>query len=193
LNRKEQQRMEEILHQFSALNHSNFEELKAQATAGLYSEEDLAYETQSIINFYEARIRPYIEKGEKPEDFDKRYREWRIKVCKNCGEEFAYAWSYDGVTHCSLNCQEEALAKIGVVFSRSHDLKKRYGYFSHPAIVPASALATLRTVFSELDPLVFSSNTSPLPIPPIDSSSKHTDDNQIEQDKSSSNMLEIPS
>lgn len=145
----------------AAVTGQDPEELKAQViTAQLYSEEDSMYEAQSVLNFYKARIEPYLEKAEKPEDFDKRFREWRFRTCAGCGETFAYAWNYEGVGTCSLECAEEALAKIGIIFSRHHDLKKRWGYFYHPAIVSSSALKSLRSLYADAAPDSFAPDES---------------------------------
>lgn len=138
---------EKLLAQMAKVNGTTVEDLKAEAE--IYSTEDYAYEMQSVLNFFEARIQPRIEAKETPVAFDKRYREWRVKICKGCGEEFAYAYHYDGVGSCSLECLEKALNAIGIKFSRHHDLRRRWGQM-HPAIVPATALAALKTLYGEL-------------------------------------------
>jgi hypothetical protein len=116
----------------------------------LYSQESQMYIGQAILNFFAARIQPRLEKGESETAFDKRYREWRIKNCKLCKEEFAYAWSFDGVSYCSHECLEASLKEIGITMQRDRDLKLRYGPYSHPAIVPSAALAVLKDQYSEV-------------------------------------------
>lgn len=121
----------------------------------LYTQETTMYIGQSILNFYAARIQPRIEKGESEGKFDARYREWRIKTCKKCDEEFAYAWSYDGVAYCSMECLEKSLNEIGITMQRDRDLRLRYGVYSHPAIVPAPALKALKELYAEVAPDAF--------------------------------------
>lgn len=113
----------------------------------LYDDETSYYEGQAVLNFYKARIEPRLGKDEFPSDFDKRYREWRIKTCETCEEEFAYAFHYDGVKFCSLECLDSALHKIGLKVTRGRDLKKRWGIFFHPAVVPSTALGYLKELY----------------------------------------------
>jgi hypothetical protein len=189
MDKREQKKLDELMQQFSQVNGTPLEELQKQVESSRYSNEELMYEAQSVLNFYEARIRPYIEKGEQPENFDKRYREWRIRTCRSCGEEFAYAWAFDGVTCCSLECVEAELAKIGLRFSWHKDFKRRYG-FTSPAIVPSSAFATLRTAFQDYVPDVFSSYESDRPIPQVHHVESHIQDTSPEQDNPNNNVLE---
>jgi hypothetical protein len=189
MDKREQAKLNKLMQQFSQVNGTPLQELQKKVETSLYSDEELMYEAQSVLNFYEARIRPYLEKGEKPENFDKRYREWRIRVCKACGEEFAYAWTFDGVSCCSLECQETELAKIGLRFSWHKNFKRRYGY-TFPAIVPSSALATLRTAFQDYVPDVFSSDEFARPNLQVHHVESHTQDNLPEQDNLNNNVLE---
>lgn len=147
MDKRQQKAFEKLLETYAKVNKTTVEDIKE--TAGfdsLYSHEESVYEAQAVYNFFTARIQPLLEKGEKPEDFDKRYREWRIKKCQNCNEEFAYAYTYDGVAFCSLNCLQEQLQTIGVKFTVNRDLKKRWGNF-HPAVVSSSALGTLKDLY----------------------------------------------
>ena len=121
----------------------------------LVSQEDNMYIGQSILNFFSARIKPLMEKGEKEWQFDARFREWRIKKCKICGEEFAYAFRFDGVANCSYACMENALREIGVKMERGRDLTLRWGVYSHPAIVPPDALKALKELYSDVAPAAF--------------------------------------
>jgi hypothetical protein len=81
-------------------------------------------------------------------EFEARYREWNFKTCKHCKLEFAYAYTYDGVAYCSLECVDASLAEIGLQVTRNRDPKMRWGNY-HPAIVSASSLAELRDVYSD--------------------------------------------
>lgn len=156
LKKTEQNKLAKILAGFA--KHSgtevNAEEIENQLKP-LYSQESQMYIGQSILNFFAARIQPRLEKGEKEFDFDRRYREWRIKHCKTCGEEFAYAWSYDGVSQCSMECLEKSLKDIGITMQRDRDLKLRYGCYSHPAVIPSEAYAILKEKYSEVAPDAF--------------------------------------
>ena len=145
---REQKKYEKLLAGIAQLTGQDLEKVKEDAGFdNLYSKEESFYEGQAVYNFYKARIQPRLEKGELPKDFDKRYREWRIKKCDNCQEEFAYAFNYEGVKFCSLDCLEYALQKIGLKFTRGRDLKKRWGMFFHPAIVPSSAFEALKQLY----------------------------------------------
>jgi len=140
-----------LMEQFAALNGQDaVENLEAVKLQELYSTEGLMLEAHAVYNFFEARVQPFIEKDEKPSDFDRRYREWRFKRCKGCGEVFAYAWDYDSISFCSLDCLEADLEKVGIVFSRHKDLKRRWGK-KYPAIVPSSALQTLQELHPNLE------------------------------------------
>ena len=136
---------------------------EAHRISTLYTQEDRAYEMQSVLNFYRARVEPFLEKGEKPEDFDKRFREWRFKVCNGCGERFAYAYTFDDVGCCSLECLEKSLAKIGIIYSRHKDLTRRWGYRAHPAIVSSYALQSLEGAYPQLSFLDDETLQTPLP------------------------------
>ncbi len=124
------------------------EDLEAQIKP-LVSHEDNMYIGQSILNFYAARIKPLLEKGEKDFQFDARYREWRFRNCKTCGEEFAYAFRFEGVAYCGNKCLENALHEIGIKMERGRDLTLKWGVYSHPAIVPPDALSSLKSKYSE--------------------------------------------
>lgn len=153
LKKTDQNKLAKILAGFA--KHSGTEvtpEQLEEQIKPLYSQESQMYIGQACLNFFAARIQPRLEKGEKETVFDARYREWRIKNCKKCGEEFAYAWSYDGVSYCSHECLEESLRDIGITMQRDRDLKLRYGPYSHPAIVPAAAFAVLKEQYSEVAP-----------------------------------------
>lgn len=138
------------------------EEEKVQEVAkeALYNAEQLAYEAQAVYNFFTARIQPALTKatGETEAAFtarqDKAYQEWRFKVCEGCNERFAYAYHYDGVKFCSLECLETALGRVGIQFSRHKDLRRRWGV-RYPAIVPSSALQALERDYAATNPDAF--------------------------------------
>lgn len=135
---------------------------EAAKVSSLYSDEDAAYELQSVLNFYKARIEPFIGAKELVKDFDERYAEWRFKICNGCGERFAYAYLYDDVGCCSLDCLEAALLKIGIIYSRHKDIKRRWGHEAHPAIVPSIALQSLQNLYG---PYVDFESETPAMIP----------------------------
>lgn len=120
------------------------EEVKEKAKQ-LYSYEETVLEMQSVLNFYKARIQPRQGPKEPDAEFDKRYQEWRIKECEGCHLNFAYAYTYDGVKFCSLDCLDGELRKIGLKVTYGRNLKQRWGQY-HPAIVPSSALGILQSL-----------------------------------------------
>ena len=155
MKKTDQNKLAKILAGLAKHNPELKVEEMQEAVKPLYSQESTMYIGQAVLNFYAARIQPSIEKGEKETVFDARYREWRIKNCKTCGEEFAYAWSYDGVANCSMECMEKALQNIGLTLTRDRDLKLRWGCYSHPAIVPPAALAALKENYGTIAPNAF--------------------------------------
>lgn len=114
----------------------------------LYSFEESVFEAQSVLNFYEARIKPRQRAKETDAEFEARQQEWRFKTCESCMLEFAYAYSYEGVKFCSLDCLDTALKKIGLRVTYGKDLRKRWGVL-YPAIVPSSALQSLRQIHGD--------------------------------------------
>lgn len=166
MDKRQQKKFEKLLAQMAKVNQTDVETIKeVNNLDALQSFEEKVLESQSVLNFYRARIEPRLEKGEQPAEFDKRYREWRIRKCEECEEEFAYAYSYEGVKFCSLDCLDGALRKIGLQVTRGRELKKRWGVFAHPAIVPSSALATLKTLYSDASPDAFSPEVPDHPTP----------------------------
>lgn len=157
----------------------------------LYTEEDRTYQLTSCLNFYKARVEPFIRKDEFPLDFDKRYREWKIRTCEACEEDFAYAYAYEGIKTCSLECAEELLKKIGITFSRHHDLKRRWGHFYHPAIVPASALAEMKVLYADLVPNSFDPSSLDLPTNLMHLLQEHVSDSVKEQDNQHNSNVQI--
>ncbi len=156
MKKTDQNKFAKLMEAFAKANGTevNHEEIQEQIKP-LYSPESTMYIGQAILNFFAARIQPRLEKSEAEAKFDARYREWRIKNCKTCGEEFAYAWSFDGVANCSMECLEKALHDIGLTLTRDRDLKLRYGPYSHPAIVPAAALKELKDQYGTAAPTAF--------------------------------------
>lgn len=149
--------MNKLLADIAKVTNTDLETIKeAHEASTLYSHEESVYEAQSVIGYYLSRVAPKPPEkkpGESQVDFNKRKREyeanynaWRIKVCKGCNQEFAYAFGYDGVSYCSLDCLDSELRKIGLRVTRGRDLKKRWGV-AHPAIVPSSALAALHDLY----------------------------------------------
>lgn len=146
-------RQENLLAKIAEALGKNVEEIKEKA-APLYSYEEEVYQRQAIINFFEARVQPtrrmIKENGksrqETDAEFEARYKEWNFKKCKHCTEIFAYAYTYDGVAYCSLECVDAELKKIGLELTRGRDTKRRWGNH-HPAIVPPSALEALQNAF----------------------------------------------
>lgn len=146
--------MEKLLAKIAKVTNTDAEELKEKQEQGnLYSYEESLFEAQSVINYYKARIArrpPTRKQGEsllaftqRQLDYEKATNEWKVRVCEGCHNEFVYAYTYEGVKYCSLDCLDAELKKIGLQVTRGRDLLKRWGYF-HPAIVPSSAYAILK-------------------------------------------------
>jgi hypothetical protein len=173
MTKKQMARFQKILEQAASATGTSVEAIKEEHGVGaLQSREEEVYERQAVYNFFKARIEPTLPQkigrnytAKELEEFDKAFREWRIRTCEECGEDFAYAFSYDGVKFCSLDCLDGALRKIGLQVTRGRDLKKRWGVFHHPAIVPSSALATLKTLYNDSSPDAFSPSATSLPKP----------------------------
>lgn len=147
MTKSQQRKFEEILAAQAKSQGVSEEELKqAYGIDTLYSTEEAVYEAQAVLNFFRHRIKPEMKKGETEQQFDARYREWRFKVCDGCKEEFAYAYHYDGVKYCSLDCLEKALAEEGIRLTRNRPLELRWGRTAYPAIVSSSALKTLKSL-----------------------------------------------
>lgn len=147
MTKAQKKKFDEILAQQAKAAGVSEEELKqSYGIDTLYSQEEQIYEAQAVLNFFRYRITPLMEKGETEQKFDARYNEWRFKKCEGCGEEFAYAYHYDGVKYCSLDCLEKALAEVGIKLTRNRPLELRWGRTAYPAIVSSSALKTLRSL-----------------------------------------------
>lgn len=156
MKKTDQNKLARLMEAFAKNNGTTVtkEEIEEQIKP-LVSHEDTMYTGQSVLNFFAARIQPRLGKGESEVAFDARYREWRIKKCKHCSEEFAYAFRFDGVAYCGYKCMELALKEIGITMQRGRDLTLRWGIYSHPAIVPPSALAALKEVYQTDAPDAF--------------------------------------
>lgn len=164
MTKREQKKFEELLAMAAKVQGKSVEEIQvATGLTSVYSFEEACYEAQAVLNFYEYRIAPLMEKDESTATFDKRYRAWRFKNCKNCGEEFAYVFHYDGVAYCSLDCLAEALAKIGIRFTKNRELAKRWGVIGHPAVVSSIALKALSRLYENDFPAAFSQQSKDHP------------------------------
>jgi hypothetical protein len=148
MKKVQQNQLNKLLESLAKVNKTNVDELK-EAVLPLYSQENLLYNGTAVYNFFQFRIKPYLEKGEKPEQFDSRYREWKFKICAQCLGEFAYAWHYDGVKFCCLECLDNSLQDVGLKVTRGRDLRLRYGTTSAPAIVDSSTLTELKNLYSD--------------------------------------------
>lgn len=188
MSKREKAKFEKLLAQIAKSSGADVDDLKKEAEVGsLYSSTDNLLEAQSVYNFYKTRVEPMLDpKKERPEDFDKRFREWRIRKCVECEEEFAYAYNYEGVKFCSLDCLNKALEKIGVTLTPGRDLKKRWGPFYHPAIVPSSAFQVLKHAYEPTAPAAFDPSGKLPPNNPSHYSHPHTDDIPQSQDNQSS-------
>lgn len=164
MTKAQQRKFEEALKGIAERRGVSTEDIKEDAGFDtLYSTEGAVYEAMAVFNFFKSRIEPRLENKEDPKAFDRRYREWRFRRCDGCSEEFAYAYHYEGVKFCSLDCLEKSLAEIGITFTRHRDLKRRWGPTAYPAIVPSSALKALKASYFDLTPSSFEKNPSEPP------------------------------
>lgn len=153
--RKMGKRQENLMAKIAAALGKDVEEIK-EAAAPLYTTEARILQGQAIYNFFKARIKPEKcmvtvngkTRQETDFEFQARVNEWRFKTCAECDLTFAYAYSYDGVKFCSLECLDAALKKIGLQVTPNRDVKMRWG-MSHPAIVPSSVLEELQGAYSD--------------------------------------------
>lgn len=146
---------EKLLAKIAAVTGANLEELKEVASKKLHSHDEAVMEVQSVINFYKARVQPRPPEKRQGEselafagrqaEFQNKWNEWRIRTCEGCNQEFAYAYTYEGVKFCSLDCLDDELRKIGLKVTYGRDLMRRWGRY-HPAIVPSSAFRTLKSL-----------------------------------------------
>lgn len=164
--RKMGKRQENLLAKIAAQLGKDVEEIK-EVAAPLYTQEARVLQKQAIYNFFKARVKPEKimvtvngkKRVETDKEFEERQREWRFKECEECNGKFAYAYSYDGVKFCSLECLDAALKKIGLQVTPNRDPKMRWGN-SHPAIVPASVVQELSDAF----PARANTSDDPFPI-----------------------------
>lgn len=144
MGKRDQKKFDDVVAAMATIQGKTPEEImESMGVKSQLTVEEAMYEATAVLHFFESRIQPLMEKDESPEQFDKRFRAWKFKDCKGCGDKFAYAWHYDGVTCCSLDCVAKVLAEQGIEFRPWRDIKRRWGPTSHPAVVPAPALKTL--------------------------------------------------
>lgn len=139
---------EKLLAKIAKITGADIKELEQVKT--LYSFDESVLEAQSVINFYRTRVQPMankdqgsnetkLEYAKRVSDYNKAFDEWRFRTCKNCNLTFAYAYNYEGVKFCSLDCLDSELRKIGLRVTYGRDLKKRWGRY-YPAIIPSNVL-----------------------------------------------------
>lgn len=188
---------DKLLSQIAAFLGQDEEEVKKVATtANRYSHDEMMMEGQSVLNFYKIRINerpPERKQGEsvlkftqRQQEYEAKYNEWKFKECETCKEEFAYAYTYDGVKFCSLDCLQSALEGAGLKFTPGRDLRKRWGTH-HPAVVSSTALAELKSANSDHSS-AFSSDPVRLPrqTHQEDDSHSHSEDTQVESHEDNS-------
>lgn len=148
--------MSKLLAKIAAVTNTDVEELEEKRKVGsLYSFEETIYEVQSVISYYKTRIQPKppkkksdesnLEFAKRQREYEQAYNQWRFKKCEGCKLPFAYAYTYDGVKFCSLDCMNDELRKIGLSVTPGRPLHLRWGRHV-PAIVPSSAFETLESL-----------------------------------------------
>lgn len=73
-------------------------------------------------------------------DYVDRPSDFKEKICKNCGGSFAYKWTRDAISTCSVECMRLLLESKGLKWDPTRSQEKRWGR-PVPQIVPAAALA----------------------------------------------------
>lgn len=156
-HKKQGKRHDNLLAKIAALTETDLDAVREAATPELYAVEDKAYVKQAAINFFYTRVKPEIPQqkpGEsKPKyaarcaEYERAFNEWRFRECKGCKETFAYAYHYEGVLHCSLECLDAELRKIGVAVTPGKDPAIRWGN-QHPAIVNSETLRSFEDAYS---------------------------------------------
>lgn len=140
-------REDALMAKIAAALGKSTEEIKEVAKP-LNTTEDRMYQGQAIINFFKARIRPRLELKETEYQFNNRYREWQFKICGHCNREFAYAYHYEGVKFCCIECLDAELRKIGMKVTHGRGLTSRWGLV-HPAVISAETLENLRAAYPD--------------------------------------------
>lgn len=150
-------RYESLMEKIAKQLNQDVNEVKELAKPDLYTVEDKMLQGQSIINYYRSVVaakEPTQGASESKLDFQKRLsawhaarNEWRYRECEGCNLRFAYAYHYEGVKYCTLECLETGLRKIGIEVTPGKPPEKRWGLI-HPAVVPASALTALQSLSS---------------------------------------------
>ena len=74
--------------------------------------------------------------------FSTKGSQFKRKICKTCGEEFAYRWEVDSISRCSIQCYEIALEEIGLKWDPNREQSRRWGPTA-PVVVPPGALKVL--------------------------------------------------
>lgn len=169
--KKQGKRHDNLLAKIAALTETDLDAVREAATPELYSVEDKAYVKQAAINFFYTRVKPEIPQqkpGEsKPKyvarcaEYERAFNEWRFRECKGCKETFAYAYHYEGVSYCSLECLDAELRKIGVAVTPGKDPATRWGN-QHPAVVNSETLRVLEEKHTDGASLAESTLQKPL-------------------------------
>jgi|SRR5690349_6680696 len=78
------------------------------------------------------------------------HEKFKTEVCRNCNQEFAYAYYLSAVKCCSIPCMAAALAEIGLSWNPEAPLERRWGRYV-PAIVPPKALEVIKPKAQDLE------------------------------------------
>lgn len=129
-----QQRALEAAADFLRSTGASEEEIAAVIKPPLETVDDKMREAQSVINYFKANGDNYYQ-----------------AICKECLQDFAYAWHIKSVSYCSVDCANEALKKLGLSWTPGKPVTERWGLLV-PAIVPAPALKAIRAVLDTPKP-----------------------------------------
>lgn len=159
MSRKRKVNQDKLLAKIAAALGQDVDEVKAVAKPELATYEEKVLQRQSIINYFRtvySAKEPVQKTGETKAEFAKRLteyhnarNEWRRRICEGCGFEFIYAFNYEGVKFCTLECMDAELRKIGVEVTPQKGGPARWGPIKHPAVVPATAVKALEVLHSD--------------------------------------------
>lgn len=117
---------------------------------------DTVIPTEAIEKAIEEPAESVLEKIKEAEAalifFSTKGSQFKRKVCKTCGEEFAYRWEVDSISRCSVECHQKALEEIGLKWTPNKPQSERWGPAA-PVVVPPGALKVLEEKIESLGDL----------------------------------------
>ena len=102
------------------------------------TDEEQLLEAQAVVNYFVQR----------KEHGNRDVPGWIYETCKVCGDTFVYAYHYEGIKSCSIECMANQLRDIGIEWHYGRPQHLRWGS-NFPAIVSAQALRQIEEVLEE--------------------------------------------